>query len=217
MKTFSLLCAAAFLTAPVTDSAQENPAPAQSAPSIGPSSRKLGAPVGLTPEEAKRFTEAREKAKNDPSVRSLLEARKALDRQIQTAMRAAILAIDPQLEPTLGKIKQVGDRARGLRDRFHSLPPEKKEALKSAHESAKKDPAVIAAKEKFFAASTPEEKLKTGREMHQAMRAAVLKQNPDLAPLLEQLGRDGRKGPLGKRNVNGQTSSPALIESFETE
>ncbi len=219
MKTLTLLCAAAFLAAPLTLTvlAQESAATAQGAPSDGPSPRKLGRPEGMTPEEAKRFAEAREKAKNDPTVRSLEEARKALDQQIQTAMRAAILAVDPQLAPTLDKVKQSGERAKGMRDRFQSLPPEKKEALKSAHESAKKDPAVIAAKQKFDAASTPEEKMKAGREMHEAMRAAVLKQNPDLAPMLDQLGRDGRKGPQGLRSGDGQTSGPAMDEGGNTE
>lgn len=211
MKTLTLLCAAAFLAAPLKDSAQDNSA--QDTPSERPSPLRLDRPDGLTPEEAKRFTEAREKAKNDPAVRSLEEARKALDQQIQTAMRTAILAVDPQLAPTLDKVKQSVDRAKGMRERFQSLPPEKKVALKSAHESAKKDPGVISAKQKFDAASTPEEKITAGREMRQAMRAAVLEQNPDLAPLLDQLGRDGR----GPRNGAGQTSGPATGEGGKTE
>lgn len=208
MKTLTLLCATALLTAPFVAPAQENTPPDMGPPSNKPHHRKLGPPDGLTPDEAKRLAEAREKAKNDPTVRSLEEARKALEQQIQTAMRAAILATDPQLAPTLDKVKQSRDRAEGMRDRFQSLSPEKREALKAAHESAKQDPAVIAAKQKLDAASTPEEKMKAGREMHQAMRAAVLKQNPDLAPLLDQLGSDGHKGPRGPRPDGGGQRPP---------
>ncbi len=204
MKAITLLSAATLLVAPLTASAQENTASGMGGPSDGQAQRKFGRLDGLTPDEAKRLAEAREKAKNDPTIRSLEEARKALEEQIQNAMRAAILAADPQLAPTLDKVKKSGERVKGMRDRFQSLPSEKKEALKAAHESAKQDPTVIAAKQKLNAASTPEEKMKAGREMHEAMRAAVLKQNPDLAPLLDQIGRDGRKGPRGSRPDGGQ-------------
>lgn len=208
MKTLTLLCAASLLVAPLTVSAQENNAPGTGAPSGGQNQRKFAPPGGLTPDEAKRLAEAREKAKNDPTVRSLEEARKSLDQQLQNAMRAAILAADPQLAPTLDKVKQSGDRAKGMSDRFQKLPPEKKEALKAAHEAAKQDPAVIAAKQKLDAATSPEEKMQARSEMHEAMRAAVLKKNPDLAPLLDQLGHDGIKGPLGPRPDGGGQRPP---------
>lgn len=208
MKILKLLCAASLLVAPLTVSAQDNDAPGMGASSDGQNQRKFAPPGGLTPDEAKRLAEARDKAKNDPTVRSLEEARKALDQQLQTAMRAAILAADPQLAPTLDKIKQSGDRVKGMRDRFQSLPSEKKEALKNALESAKQDPAVIAAKKKLDAATSPEEKMQARREMHETMRASVLKKNPDLAPLLDQLGHDGHKGPRGPRPEGGEQRPP---------
>lgn len=206
MKTPTLLCAVSLLAAPLAVSAQENPASgAVVERSAGQTQRKFGPPGGLTPDEAKRLAEAREKAKNDPTVRSLEEARKALDQQLQTAMRAAILAADPELAPTLDKVQQSRERAKGMRDRFQSLPPEKKQDLKAAHEAAKQDPAVIAARKKLDAANSPEEKMQARREMHEAMRAAVLKQNPDLAPLIDQLGR---KGPRGPRPQDGPPPMP---------
>lgn len=36
-------------------------------------------------------------------------------------------------------------------------------------------------------AASPEARREAGRAMHEAMKAAAIKQNPDLAPLLEQL------------------------------
>jgi hypothetical protein len=83
---------------------------------------KPGGPMaGLPPEEAQRLAAARDKAKDDPTVRSLKEARDAIDAQLENAMSAAILAADPGLAPTLEKVNQSRDRAKGMRDRFESL------------------------------------------------------------------------------------------------
>jgi hypothetical protein len=143
---------------------------------------------GLPPEEARRLGAAREKAKEDPTVRSLKEARDALDQQLEKAMDAALLAADPGLAPVLEKVKQSRDRAKGMRDRFESLSPEQREQLKAARQKTQDDPEVVAAREKMKSASSPEERREAGKSMHQVMKAAVLKQNPDLAPLLQQLG-----------------------------
>jgi hypothetical protein len=50
-------------------------------------------------------------------------------------------------------------------------------------------------------ANSPEERREAGKALHQAMKAAMTKQNPDLAPLLEQLGPPpgGPGGPMGGR------------------
>ena len=157
---------------------------------------------GLPPEEATRLAAAREKAKDDPTVRSLKEARDAIDQQLENAMNAAILSADPGLAPTLEKVKQSRDRAKGMRDRFESLSPEQRQQLKSARQAAKDDPAVVAAREKMKSADSPEARREAGQAMVEAMKSAMLKQNPDLAPLLEQLGPQGPPmrgsgGPMG--------------------
>ena len=151
--------------------------------------------AGLPPEEAQRLAAAREKAKEDPTVRSLKEAREAVDGQLEKAMDAAILAADPGLAPTLEKVKQSRDRAKGMRDRFESLAPEQRQQLRAARMAAKDDPAVAAAREKLKAADSPEARRQAGRDMRQAMKAAVLKQSPELAPLLEKLGPVGEDAP----------------------
>ena len=86
-----------------------------------------------------------------------------------------------------------------MRERFESLTPEQKQQLRSARQAAKDDPSVVAAREKMKAAKTPEERREEGRAMHEAMKAAMIKQNPDLAPLLEQIGPPpgGPDGPMG--------------------
>jgi len=154
----------------------------------GKSDGPHGAQAGLDREEAQRLAAARDKAKEDPTVRSLKEARDAVDKQLENAMNAAILAADPGLAPALEKVKQSRGRAQGLRDRFESLTPEQREQLKSARQAAKDDPEVVAAREKMKSAASPEARRDVGEAMRKAMKAAMIKEKPGLAPLLEQLG-----------------------------
>jgi len=167
----------------------------------------------LPPEEMQRLAAAKEKAKNDPTVRSLQEARTAIDTQLENAMRAAMMAADPTLGPVLDKIKEARARAKGMRDRFESLTPEQKESLKAARESVKNDPAVQAAREKIRAAQGPEAKKDATRELLQATKAAVLKQNPELEPLLDRLGppRHDRMPPPSAQ-VGGPSSDNPMEE-----
>jgi len=160
--------------------------------------KKNGPPgVKLAPEERKRLAAAREKANDDPTVRSLREAKEKLGEQLASAMRAAMLAADPSLGPTLDKIKEARDRAKGMRDKFRSLTPEQKQQLKAARQKAKDDPAVQTAREKLRDAQGPDAKRAAAREMHEAMKAAMLKVDPSLGSLLDQLGPPGPGGPDG--------------------
>lgn len=142
----------------------------------------------LTPDEAQRLRAAREKAKSDPTIKSLREARDAIDTQIENAMNVAIVSADSSLAPVVEKIKAARGRAKEARDKFESMTPGQKEALKAAREAAKSDPAVVAAREKMKSATDPQAKREAGRAMHEAMKAAMTKQNPSLAPLLEKMG-----------------------------
>lgn len=193
--TAGILCAAAVALSglPAAAQNQERPGPP---PGFGPGQpgkhKERGGPPGtpanLTREEAKRLAEAREKAMEDPTVRSLREARDAVEEQLQAAMASAMLAADPSLAPILEKIKEARGRAKGMRDRFESMPEQDKKALKEARKAAMNDPAVVAARERMKQAKSPEERMEAGRAMHEAVKAAMIKQNPALAPLLERLG-----------------------------
>ena len=218
-------CAALLVASPHALRAQPD---APSGPGGAPSERpgkpywkkhgKPGGPMapGLPPEEAKRLAAAREKAKDDPTVRSLKEARDALDEQLEKAVNAAILAADPGLAPTLEKVKESRDRAKGMRDRFESLTPEQREQLKAARQAAKDDPEVVAAREKMKSADSPEARREAGQAMFQAMKAAMLKQNPDLGPLLEQLGpRMGGPGGPGDRPGGPMGPPPGMDDRME--
>lgn len=169
--------------------------------------------ANLSPDEAKRLDAARDKVKDDPTIKSLRESRKALDEQLEKAMDAAIVAADPSLGPVIEKVKQARDKAEGMRDRFEALTPEQKQQLKAAHQAAQKDPAVVAAREKMDAAATPEARHEARREMHEAIKAAVLKENPDLAPLLDKM-RPKHMGPGGR---GGGPSGPGGTPPGEPE
>ena len=201
MKTLIVLLLG-FLTAVWPLSAQDDTQHQPDEPGMGGApwkkhGKKHGPPPGanLSPEEKRKLAAAREKANQDPTVQSLREAKEKVSEQLANAMRAAMLAADPSLGPTLDKIKEARDRAKNMREKFRSLSPEQKKQLKAARMAAKDDPAVQAAREKMRSAQGPEAKREAAREMHQAMKAAMLKADPSLAPLLEQLGPPGSSGP----------------------
>ena len=208
MKIFTILILgilAAVAPLSAQDDAQPQPGgPDRDGPPWKQHGKKHGPPpdAKLTPDEQQRLQAAREKAKNDPTVRSLKEAHDALEKQLETAMRAAMLSADSSLGPVLDKIKAARDRAKDMRGKFESLTPEQKQQLKAARSTAKDDPAVQAAREKMRDAQGPEARREAGREMHQAMKAAMLKADPTLAPLLEQLG-PGLMGPGGPHRDRG--------------
>jgi len=160
--------------------------------------KKNGPPgAKLTPDERQRLAAAREKAKDDPTVQSLREAKEKVGEQLANAMRASMLAADPSLGPTLDKIKEARDRAKDMREKFRSLTPEQRQQLKAARQKAKDDPTVQAAREKLREAQGPEAKRSAAREMREAMKAAMLKADPSLGSLLDQLGPPGPGGPDG--------------------
>jgi hypothetical protein len=90
-----------------------------------------------------------------------------------------------------------------MRDRFESLNPEQRKQLKAARQAATDDPTVVAAREKMKSANSPEARREAGKAMHEAMKAAMLKQNPDLGPLLQQLGPPPMGGPGGPGRPGG--------------
>lgn len=210
MKRFTTLSVALIAaTAPLL--AQDNPSmPGQAEqPGSRPKQQFMKHSAGqmLPPDERKRLEAAKEKANNDPTVRSLLEAKESIEEQLANAMRAAMIAADPTLAPTLDKIRDARGRAKGVRDRYESLTPEQREQLKAARSVAKDDPAVVAAREQMKSADSPEARRAAGKAMHEAMKAAMTKQDPSLAALLEKLGPPPG-GPRGPGGPGGRPGGP---------
>lgn len=197
MKTNRLaaaLCAA--LLWPALPPLQAQDTAAEAAPTADRPER-----AALDRDEARRLAAAREQARNDPTVRSLMAARESVDQQIENAMHAAMLAADPSLGPSLQQVQQSRDRAKGMRDRFQELPAEQRQQLQQARQSAQKDPAVVAARERIKAAESPEERREAGRAMRQAMRDAMVRENPALESVIDEIA--SRRGPAGRPGGRG--------------
>ena len=81
--------------------------------------------------------------------------------------------------PAKHERKHDGPRMEGpMREALDSLAPAERQQLMEAHKKAEQDPAVIAAHEAAKAAH---------KEMRDAMRAAMLKADPTIGPVLDKL------------------------------
>jgi len=226
MKIFIVLFAGLFaLSASLPAQDNQSPGPGADGPGWKKHGRPHGPPpeAGLSPDEQRRLSAAREKAKNDPTVQSLREARDAVEKQLEAAMRGVMLSADPSLAPVLDKIQAARSRAKEMRGKFEALTPEQRNQLKQARRAAKDDPAVQAARAKLDAAENPQARRAAAKEMREAMKAAVLKSNPDLAPLLDQLRPGmmgprpgpGGPGPMGPPGAGGPPDGPMGEADFE--
>ena len=221
-----LLCAATLVLGPCPGISGTNDTTGQPQGGHGfdkPRNKQHGPPgegANLTPEEVQRLRAAREKAKDDPTIKSLRDARDEIDSKLENAMNTAILAADATLAPVLEKVKAARSRAKENVGRFKSMTPDEKQSLKAAREAAEDDPTVVAAREKMKSAQEPQARSEAEREFHEAMKAAMIKQNPDLAPLLEKLGppprgRHGGGGPGGRGGSGGDMDGPPPSEGMD--
>lgn len=146
----------------------------------------------LPPEVRKRFETAREMAVQDPKVKELKGRADAAAGEFRTAMRESMMKADPGLADVLkqqaaGKLGKDGDRNHGGQPPLSQLSEGDRQKLMAAREIAKDDPAVQQAEAKMKAATTPEERRAAAGEFHRAMRAALLKADPTLEPILDQI------------------------------
>lgn len=212
------LAATGLSTAP----AQTAPAPAAPAPApLGPPPRG-GGPGGrgggmgrramenLTPEEQTRVQNARRATARDPAV---VEARRAL----MKAEHDAMLKQDPTLGPVLEKLRPGGGDGPGAglggqgknrnlalaapaRDDGQGLAmltPEERTRLSNAQRAARQDPSVVAARQTMQSATSPEARRAARQTMQEALRAAMLRTDAGIGPILEKVGR-GAQGRPGR-------------------
>jgi len=143
----------------------------------------------MPPEIRARFDAARDKAMQDPKIQELKAKADAAGDEFRKAMREAIMKADPGLAEILkeqfkGKMK---DGKPGEKPGFANLSEGDRQKLMAAREKAKDDPAVKAAEAKKSEAKTPEERQAAMEAFHKAMKDALLKADPTIGPLLEQL------------------------------
>lgn len=164
-----------------------------------PRDRKMpGFMANLPPEVRERFSQAREKALEDPKIQELRKASEQANKAFFDAMRAKMQEIDPGLAEIIkknapngkmgGRDNKEGREGRGRFAGFENLTEAERAQLMAAREKAKDDPAVIAAKVRREAANTPEERQAAGEAHRKAMNDALIKIDPTLEPVLKKLG-----------------------------
>jgi len=153
----------------------------------------------LPPEIRARFEAAREKAMQDPKIQELKKKADGINEEFRKAMRDAMMKADPELAEILKERfkEKMKDGKPGHPPGFADLSDEDRQKLMAAREKAKSDPSVVAAEEKKKAAKTPEERAAANEAFHAAMRAALLKVDPSLGPVLDNLKPPVRPGPKG--------------------
>jgi hypothetical protein len=143
----------------------------------------------LPPEIRERFEAAREKAMQDPAIQELKKKADTANDEFRKAMRDAITKIDPGLAEVIKeRVKdRIKDGKPGEPPGFANLSEADRQKLMAAREKAKDDSAVQAAEKLKNDAKTPEERHAAMEQFHKAMKAALLKVDPTLGPILEQL------------------------------
>ena len=214
MKFALVILVAACALPAVLFSQEPTPPPAGEQPG-GPRHEKLRGEgrekflESLPPDVRARFEAAREKAMQDPNVIELKTKAEAAGNELRIAVREAMMKADPGLADL---IKQnVGNKFKegkeGGNPGLDQLSEGDRKKLKAAREVARTDPAVQAAEEKRRAATTPEAHRAAGEEFHKAMRAAVLKADPSLEPILDELAKS-QKGGMRPKGPKGPNSGP---------
>lgn len=144
----------------------------------------------MPPEIRKRFEAAREKALQDPQIQELKKKADAATEEFLKAMRESMMKADPGLADIVkehfggGKAK---DGKMGDLPGFANLSETDREKLMAAREKAKDDPSVKAAETAKTNAKTPDERRAATEEFHKAMKEALLKADPGIGPILDQL------------------------------
>ena len=141
----------------------------------------------LPPEIRARFEAAREKALQDPAIQELKKKSDTANEEFRKAMREAMSKADPGLADIVKEHMKMKDGKRGEPPGFANLSEGDRQKLTAAREKAKDDPAVVAAETLKQNAKTPEERQAAMEQFHKAMKAALLKADPTLAPILDQL------------------------------
>lgn len=138
---------------------------------------------GITRDEMRTLRAALEAVGQDETVR----AARAEAEQARQAVREALQAYAKSKGlPTPGEPPADGTKP-------ERPTPERMNAIRKAMEGARNDPAVKAAFEQGK---------EVGKKLREAVRAALLRKDPSLAPILEKLG-EAREGLLGGPDPRG--------------
>jgi hypothetical protein len=208
-----------------------------------PGEHRGGPMERLTPAEMAQLKAAHDKAiAQDSSLEVNMKAAHESMEKARLAMQDAMLKADPSIAPILEKITPpkwghemrhpgafgqtnstginsatMSDRKRekrGMPPGFANLTPAEKLQLKTAHEKAKNDPAVVAAKQAVKNATTPQDRRAAREACRKAMHDAMLKADPTIEPLLAKVappkGSEGGEGDEGDPGNNEGDGGPMM-------
>lgn len=203
-------------------------------PSPGaPGQRGPGPMANLSEENRQKIKAAHDAAiQKDPTLeQGMKDAHQAMEKARQ-AMHDAMIAVDPSVEPILAKMLppkkggwNKGDKGPGKGPEGNGAKPWKHdgggqgmanlteaehEQLKAAHEKVKNDSAVIAAHEAKKNATTPEARHAAEEALRKAVREAMIKADPSIAPILEKLHPSGGSGGAGQGSQ--QTNAETMMQ-----
>lgn len=157
----------------------------------------------MPPEMRARFEAAREKVMQDPAIQELKKKAETAGEEFRKAMREAMTKADPGLEDFVKeRVKsKIKEGRPGEPPGLANLSESDKQKLMAAREKAREDPAVQAAENLRKDAKTPEERQSAMEQFHKAMKAALLKIDPTLGPILEKMRPP--QGPPPPRETGG--------------
>lgn len=123
---------------------------------------------------------------------------------------ASDMSNSPALEkPSEGRGR--GWRSHGNAPGLAEMTESERAQYMAARETAKNDPAVVAAETKKKEADTPEARQSASEEYRKAMTAAILKADPSLAPLIEKMSPPAASKEGTKNNTaDGATMAPSM-------
>lgn len=148
----------------------------------------------LPPEDRQRLRAARQAAMQDPQVRAALERRQAEQREFQNTMKDAVKRADPSVAPLIDRLeKSIQERRaqqfQGFQRRLDFLTPDERQILLQTRRAVQGDPALAAARQQGLAAPAgdPAARQQAMRVYHEAMKNAMMRQDPRVGPILEKI------------------------------
>jgi len=142
-------------------------------------------PFDPTPEQKEKLKAAYQKALQDPSVLAAQGALKAAGANIRGIVKKKAIAADPAMQPIFDKAdKAVADQTPG--GVLAVLSQDEAMKLHDAFEKLGTDPEVKEASAKADEAR---------KSVNTAVRAAILKADPSLSPMLDAIDANAKKAP----------------------
>lgn len=150
----------------------------------------------LPPEDRQRLRAARQAALQDPQVRAALERRQAEQREFQNTMKDAVKRADPSVAPLIDRLEKTIQERRaqqfqGFQRRLDFLTPDERQILLQTRRAVQGDPALAAARQQGLAAPVGDAvaRQQAMRVYHEAMKNAMIRQDPRVGPILEKIRR----------------------------